>query len=59
MVATDKNIRSQQNLTDRKIALVVLGNSQWPIVKLALNDVIAAMDAATPGSFAKVAIPFS
>jgi hypothetical protein len=28
MVTTDKNIRYQQNLTARKIALVVLGNSQ-------------------------------
>jgi hypothetical protein len=28
LLTTDKNIRYQQNLTERKIAIVVLGNSQ-------------------------------
>lgn len=37
IVTTDKNIQYQQNLSDRKISLVILGNSQWPMVKLALN----------------------
>jgi tartrate dehydratase beta subunit/fumarate hydratase class I family protein len=27
LVTTDKNVRYQQNLKDRKVALVVLGNS--------------------------------
>ena len=31
MVTTDKNIRYQQNLTARKIAVVVLEQSQWPM----------------------------
>ena len=31
LVTTDKNIQYQQNLIGRKIALLVLGNSQWPI----------------------------
>ena len=30
LVTPDKNIRYQQNLTVRTIALVVLGNPQWP-----------------------------
>jgi hypothetical protein len=28
LITTDKNIRCQQNLTDRKIAIVVIGNAQ-------------------------------
>jgi hypothetical protein len=31
-LTTDKNIRYQQNLADLVIAIVVLGNSRWPIV---------------------------
>ena len=58
MVTTDKNIRYQQNLTARKIAIVVLGNSQWPIVKLHLDKIAAAVNAATPGSYTEVDIPF-
>ena len=34
LVTTDKNIRYQQTLTGRKIAIVVLGNAQWPVLRL-------------------------
>jgi hypothetical protein len=58
LVSTDKNIRYQQNLTGRKIALVVLGNSQWPVVRRYLDRIAAAVDACTPGSYFEVEIPF-
>jgi hypothetical protein len=32
-LTTDKNIRYQQNLAKRVIAIVVLGNSRWPVVQ--------------------------
>jgi hypothetical protein len=57
LLSTDKNIQYQQNLACRKIALVILGNSQWPAVRLHLDKIAAAVDAATPGSYAEVDIP--
>ena len=36
-VTADKNMRYQQNLAGRRIALVVLGTPQWPVVKLHLE----------------------
>jgi hypothetical protein len=57
LVSTDKNIRYQQNLTGRQIALVILGNSQWPVVQLYLDRIAAAVNASTPGSYAEVEIP--
>jgi len=57
LLTTDKNIRYQQNLAGRKIAIVVLGNSQWPVVRLHVQRVAAAVDAATPGSYTEVDIP--
>ena len=33
MVTSDQNIRYQQNLTGRKLALVVLGSNIWPVVR--------------------------
>lgn len=33
LVTTDKNIRYQQNLTCRTIAVLVLGNAQWPVLR--------------------------
>jgi hypothetical protein len=58
LLTTDKRIRYQQNLTDRKIAIVVLGNSTWRIVRLYLDRIAAAVNAATPGSYVEVDIPF-
>ena len=58
IVTTDKNIRYQQNLKARKIALVVLGHSQWPMVKLVAGVIAAAVNAAEPGSYVEVEVPF-
>jgi hypothetical protein len=48
----------QQNLKGRRIAIVILGNSQRPAVHRYIDRVVAAVNAATPGSFVEVDIPF-
>jgi hypothetical protein len=58
LVTTDKNVRYQQNLTDRKISIVVPGQSPWWLVRQHLVAIVAAVNAATTGSFAEVEIPF-
>jgi hypothetical protein len=58
LVTTDKNIRYQQNLNARKLALVVLEHSQWPMFKLVAGKIAAAVNAATPGSYEEVEVPF-
>jgi len=57
LLTTDKNIRYQQNLTGRKIAIVVLGNPQWPVLRRHVDRVVAAINAAKPGSYTEVDIP--
>jgi len=56
-LTADKNIRYQQNLAGRRIAVVVLSTPQWPLVRLHTADIAAAVNAATPGSYAEVQIP--
>lgn len=56
-VTADKNLRYQQNLAGRKIAVVVLGNAQWPVLRRYADRVAAALDGATPGSYTEVEIP--
>jgi hypothetical protein len=53
----DKNMRYQQNLAGRKIAIVVLGNAQWPVLRRYVERVVAALNAAAPGSYTEVEIP--
>ena len=57
LLTTDKNLRYQQNLRNRKIAIVVLGNSTWRFVRPHLDRVLLAVNAATAGSYAEVDIP--
>ena len=58
LLTTDKNIRYQQNLKGRKIAFVVIGNQQWPVLRRYVERVADAVNAATPGSYIEVEIPF-
>ena len=58
LLTTDKNMRYQQNLAGRKIAFVVIGNQQWPVLRCHVDMVTAAVEAATPGSVTEVEIPF-
>jgi len=58
LLTTDKNMRYQQDLRGRKIAFVVIGNQQWPTLRRYVERVVAAVNAATPGSYAEVDIPF-
>jgi hypothetical protein len=57
MVTVDQNIRYQQNLKGRKIAVVVLGKGRWTLVEPVIETVIAAVNGATPGSYNEVPIP--
>jgi hypothetical protein len=58
LITTDKNIRYQQNLDGRKIAIVVLGNSAWRMARRHVDRIVSAVNAATPGSYVQVEIPF-
>lgn len=57
LLTTDKNIRYQQNLKGRRLAIIVLSNSQRPAVERHIGRVVAAVSGAAPGSYAEVEIP--
>jgi hypothetical protein len=56
-VTTDRNLKYQQNLTGRRLAIVVLLTTSWPRIRQALPEVVEAVDAATPGSYREVKVP--
>jgi hypothetical protein len=58
MVTSDKSIKHQQNLEGRKIALVVLTQGRWGLVRRMLAEIAAAVNATVPGNYTEVAIPF-
>lgn len=57
LVTTDQNLRYQQNLSGRKIAIVVLSTTNWPRIKVSGQLVVAAVERLAPGSFVELQIP--
>jgi len=59
LLTTDQNIRYQQNMTSRTIALVVLcGSSKWSRVRRHAVRIADSVNLATSGGYAEVHIPF-
>jgi predicted nuclease of predicted toxin-antitoxin system len=57
LVTTDANLKYQQNLTSRRIAIVVLTTTSWPRIQRVAAAVVAAVDGAAPGAYLEVEIP--
>jgi len=55
-VTTDQNLRYQQNLDGRKIAIVVILTTSWPRMQADLRPVLASIDSATPGVYREVKV---
>ena len=57
MITGDKSLSYQQNLRDRKIALIILGTTRWPTLQLHLAEVVTAVTRVKVGSFEKLPTP--
>jgi len=55
-VTTDQNLRYQQNLAGRRLAVVVLSKARWRLIKLKFAAIQAAVSGAKPGDFVAVEI---
>jgi hypothetical protein len=56
-ITADQEMSYQQDLTGRKMALVVLSTNNWSFIKAGVGEIMAAVDAATTGSYTEVEIP--
>jgi hypothetical protein len=54
MVTTDKNIRYQQKLTPRHLAILVLPTTSWPEIRNHLGEISNAVNALKPGDFVEL-----
>jgi hypothetical protein len=56
-VTTDSNLKYQQNLKSRRIAIVVLTTPSWPRIQRVIPAVVRAIDEAVVGSYVEVVVP--
>jgi hypothetical protein len=51
LITTDQNLRYQQNLTGRQLAILILPTTSWPRLKNATALILAALHQMQPGSY--------
>jgi hypothetical protein len=56
LVTTDLNLKYQQNLKSRRIAILVFSTPNWPRIQRAITAVVGAVDATSAGSYTEVEI---
>lgn len=56
-VTADKNLRYQQNLAGRRLAIVELPTNRLPLLKAMTVEIAAAVISATAGAYIQVAPP--
>jgi predicted nuclease of predicted toxin-antitoxin system len=54
LVTTDRNLRHQQNLRTRSIAIVVLRTTSWPRIQREIPAVVHAINSTVPGTCVEV-----
>ncbi len=57
MITGDQNLSYQQNLTRRKMAVIVLSTNKWNVIKKDVAPIVRAVGSAKPGSFDRVEYP--
>lgn len=53
-VTTDRNLKYQQNLSGRKIAILVLLSAAWPRIQLKVDEVAVTVAAMKSGDYVGV-----
>ena len=58
LITTDKNLRYQQNLTNRKTAVVVLSATSWPRVQKIEGKILQALQTIKSNDYLEIEVPW-
>jgi hypothetical protein len=57
LITTDQNLRYQQNLSGRRLAILVLSTTSWPRMQQHIDVIRTRVAEITAGSYQEVPIP--
>jgi hypothetical protein len=57
IITTDQNLRYQQNLVGRRLAILVLSTTDWRRIQRHLAVIVKAVGSAQAGAYLDIAIP--
>ena len=53
-LTSDQNLKYQQNITGRKLAILALPTNDWPTIRLHSDEIAAKVTALRPGEFVEL-----
>jgi hypothetical protein len=56
MITTDQNLRYQQNLASRQMAIIILLSTSWPQIQLHIEAIRDAVNQSLPGAYQEIVI---
>ncbi len=56
LITTDQNLRYQQNLTGRTLAILVLPTTRWPVIKQHVTEIAEAVGSIQAGQFRELTL---
>jgi predicted nuclease of predicted toxin-antitoxin system len=56
MITTDQNLKYQQNLKRRTMAIVVLKKASWPRIRKAVDHVVSEIESIKRGEYKEITI---
>ena len=56
LVTADKNLRHQQSLSGRKLAVLVLPTTSWPQLRTHVPDIMTALALVKPGEYLELTL---
>ena len=54
LITSDKNLKYQQRVTGRKLAILVLPTNVWPILRAREKEIAEAVDRLKPGDYVEI-----
>ncbi|MGH8661630.1 MAG: DUF5615 family PIN-like protein [Burkholderiales bacterium] len=56
LVTTDKNLRQQQSLAGRELAVLVLPTTSWPQLRAQVAGIVSALASVKPGEYLELTL---
>lgn len=56
LVTTDQNLKDQQDISSRQIAIVALMSTAWPRIQSRIDEIRDAIDGINPGDYVEIVI---
>jgi hypothetical protein len=57
LVTTDQNLKYQQNLASRHIAIIVISSTSWPRIQKVLPSIVEAVGSIKTNGYIEVKVP--